>query len=141
MSNDFPSSVNEILGRSRPSHDYKNGRIVNSPHQVQRSLLPTLVLTMTIPARSDVIFLGILTVSFATLFVWYSGKKRFPYPPGPRRLPIIGNLFNMPSHEEWVIYRKWSDKFGMTLCCEHRRVRLRLNVNCISQALTLYIPM
>ena len=35
-----------------------------------------------------------------------------PYPPGPKRIPIIGNLFDMPSHEEWVTYKKWSDEYG-----------------------------
>jgi hypothetical protein len=90
---------------------------------------------MSTLARSDVFPLGILTILFSwTLFVWYSGKKRFPYPPGPRRLPIVGNLFSMPSDQEWVTYRKWSDDFGTTLWCKRRRVHchLYLNLNCIS---------
>ena len=79
---------------------------------------------MSILTRSDVLPLGILTIVFSwTLFVWYSGKKRFPYPPGPKRLPIVGNLFSMPSRQEWVTYKKWSDDFGMTLWCKHHRVR------------------
>ncbi|KAH9976328.1 hypothetical protein BGW80DRAFT_1292866 [Lactifluus volemus] len=35
-----------------------------------------------------------------------------PYPPGPKRLPVIGNLLDMPSREEWLTYRKWSDEYG-----------------------------
>ncbi|KAH9039868.1 cytochrome P450, partial [Lactarius pseudohatsudake] len=35
-----------------------------------------------------------------------------PYPPGPKRIPIIGNLLDMPSREEWVTYKKWSDQYG-----------------------------
>ena len=46
-------------------------------------------------------------------FVWTVRRKRLPYPPGPKRLPIVGNLFSMPSREEWVTYRKWSEESGM----------------------------
>ena len=75
---------------------------------------------MSILTRSDMIPLAILTGIFGlTLFVWYSTKKQLSYPPGPKRLPIVGNLFSMPSHEEWVTYRKWSDEFGMTSRRKH----------------------
>ncbi|KAH8998285.1 cytochrome P450 [Lactarius hatsudake] len=39
-------------------------------------------------------------------------KRRLPYPPGPRRLPLVGNLFSMPSREEWITYRNWSEQLG-----------------------------
>ncbi|KAJ7650768.1 cytochrome P450 [Roridomyces roridus] len=29
-------------------------------------------------------------------------------PPGPKKLPLVGNLFNLPSHSEWEIYAEWS---------------------------------
>jgi hypothetical protein len=61
------------------------------------------------------IFLGAFTFLFCLAwFAWYASKKRLPYPPGPKCLPIVGNLFNMPSREEWVTYRKWSEECGMT---------------------------
>ena len=70
---------------------------------------------MSILARFDMIHFAILTFLFGmALFIWFSAKKQLPYPPGPKRLPIAGNLFNMPSEEEWITYRKWSDEFGMT---------------------------
>ena len=61
-------------------------------------------------------FLLALVVGFSglTFFVVVrAGKRRLPYPPGPKRLPVVGNLFNMPSQEEWVTYRKWSEQLGV----------------------------
>ena len=61
--------------------------------------------------------LGALTLWIGLAwFVWNAGKKCLPYPPGPKRLPIVGNLISMPSREEWVTYKKWSEESGMT--CE-----------------------
>ena len=65
-------------------------------------------------ARYD--FLLALVVSFSgfTFFaIMRAGKRRLPYPPGPKGLPIVGNLFSMPSQEEWVTYRKWSEQIGV----------------------------
>ncbi|KAF8883978.1 cytochrome P450 [Infundibulicybe gibba] len=38
--------------------------------------------------------------------------KRLPLPPGPKGLPIIGNLLDMPAHKPWVIYNEWSKTYG-----------------------------
>jgi len=35
-------------------------------------------------------------------------KDALPLPPGPKRLPLLGNLFNMPRTLEWETYHKWS---------------------------------
>lgn len=90
------------------------------PHALHS--LPRLLrtLAMSVLPRSDFITVAISSILFSfILFVWYSAKKRPSYPPGPKRLPIVGNLLSMPSHEEWVTYRKWSDQFGMTPDTNH----------------------
>lgn len=57
--------------------------------------------------------------AFAALLIyrmWY--RKRFEkflgysLPPGPRGLPLIGNLLDMPSEKEWLTFAEWGKKYG-----------------------------
>jgi hypothetical protein len=67
------------------------------------------MLTLT---QLDITFLsGALLV--VTLYAIYNARHGdLPYPPGPKRFPIIGNLLDMLSHNGWFTYRKWSDEYG-----------------------------
>ena len=35
-----------------------------------------------------------------------------PLPPGPKGLPIIGNLLEMPTDKPWLVYNEWSKTYG-----------------------------
>ncbi|PBK93427.1 cytochrome P450 [Armillaria gallica] len=35
-----------------------------------------------------------------------------PLPPGPRGIPLIGNLLDLPSEKEWLTFAKWGEKYG-----------------------------
>ncbi|KAF5372608.1 hypothetical protein D9758_005196 [Tetrapyrgos nigripes] len=48
---------------------------------------------------------------FLFVFSWRS-KNSLPYPPGPKGLPIVGNLFDMPKEKDWITYAKWGDLYG-----------------------------
>lgn len=37
-----------------------------------------------------------------------------PLPPGPKGLPLIGNLRDMPSSFEWKTYHQWCKDFSRT---------------------------
>lgn len=69
--------------------------------------------------------LFVVVLFFLVSFTVYArGKRRKPpYPPGPKRLPVIGNLLDMPNGSEWIMYKRWGQLYGA------RIVRLELYCN------------
>ncbi|KAI0273085.1 cytochrome P450 [Russula aff. rugulosa BPL654] len=42
----------------------------------------------------------------------YRRRRGLPYPPGPRPLPIIGNLLDIPMESSWLAYSQLAKKYG-----------------------------
>ncbi|KAJ7142243.1 cytochrome P450 [Mycena epipterygia] len=39
-------------------------------------------------------------------------RSKLPLPPGPRKIPIVGNIFDLPPAFEWKTYQDWSRKYN-----------------------------
>ncbi|OWY46857.1 cytochrome P450 [Alternaria alternata] len=48
----------------------------------------------------------------AILYVWLRRRQDSNLPPGPPRLPILGNLHQAPKEAVWVTYQKWVEQYG-----------------------------
>lgn len=41
-----------------------------------------------------------------------SSTRRTREPPGPKGLPILGNIFDIPTTSQWHVFNDWRRKYG-----------------------------
>ncbi|TFL04704.1 cytochrome P450 [Pterulicium gracile] len=73
--------------------------------------------THTLATRTiqvPVALLALVSTLLGLLFTRMA-RRRFAMPPGPKPLPIIGNYFDMPTHEQWKTYKQWSEHYDSDL--------------------------
>jgi hypothetical protein len=84
-------------------------------HKVYHFTIP-LTRAVIMPAVSLALTIDILVlVSSIAAFLAirdYQKRQGLPYPPGPRSLPLIGNLFDVPKEFSWLTYARLSKKYG-----------------------------
>ncbi|KAI0263094.1 cytochrome P450 [Gloeopeniophorella convolvens] len=59
----------------------------------------------------DIVAITITLFLFSAIHARRRARK-LSFPPGPKPLPIIGNLLDMPPGSEWVTYKQWGDLHG-----------------------------
>ncbi|KAJ3547603.1 hypothetical protein NM688_g5386 [Phlebia brevispora] len=70
-------------------------------------MVPPLVSAALLPLT-----LACVGIVFFKYVILVFTKPRLPLPPGPRRLPIIGNLLDMPKQKEHLKFTEWGKKYG-----------------------------
>jgi hypothetical protein len=68
--------------------------------------------------------------AFLALFVFIKILRRssVPHalllPPGPKGLPIVGNILDMPSEKEWLTFAQWGERWGESIKLPYELHRL-----------------
>jgi hypothetical protein len=103
----------------RFTKDWIHYRDANIPRSIPQMALPQLAF-----------ILGILGVFVVLL---RSGQRqRRHLPPGPKKLPFIGNHLSMPSRAEWETFAKWGKEYSLYL------ILRTIFISCLAQTLTLF---
>ncbi|KAF8803765.1 cytochrome P450 [Phlegmacium glaucopus] len=51
-------------------------------------------------------------VALCILKAVFRSFRRTPLPPGPKGLPLVGNLLDMPVEREWLTFARWGEVWG-----------------------------
>jgi hypothetical protein len=93
-----------------PIYNYDDRKVYHTTltrAAVLRPVMPVVSLVFTIE------ILALLSSITAFLAIRdYQKRGGLPYPPGPRRLPLIGNLFDVPKEFSWLTFSRLSKKHG-----------------------------
>ncbi|KZT69359.1 cytochrome P450 [Daedalea quercina L-15889] len=66
------------------------------------------------PDASGYVGVAILAVLVLSLLYasWTRIKVGRRYPPGPRRVPFLGNMHQLPPHYQHITFKEWGNKYG-----------------------------
>ncbi|KAH9849795.1 cytochrome P450 [Lenzites betulinus] len=61
---------------------------------------------------------GVAVVVFLLIRAYIKSRKYprcLPLPPGPKAVPILGNVLDLPLSKQWLAFDTWGDKYGDVL--------------------------
>jgi hypothetical protein len=86
----------------------RSRRIMTYAWRLRSADLPHTTLAMS-TTTSAALFAGAVLCFY--LFR-RSQRSKLPLPPGPKRLPLIGNLLDIPKNNEWLTFQDWHKQHG-----------------------------
>ncbi|ETW82537.1 cytochrome P450 monooxygenase 14 [Heterobasidion irregulare TC 32-1] len=74
------------------------------------------------PSSLDRLDIAVCAAVLVAITIIYLNQRRnrYPYPPGPKGLPILGNILDIPEQRQWITYARWGRESGSPI--------IRLNV-------------
>ena len=73
----------------------------------------------------------ISVISFCVILFLHAvlrSRRALPLPPGPKGLPIVGNVLDMSSKNQWLTYERWGKHYGGYLSTLNRGDTLHLRI-------------
>ena len=68
------------------------------------------------PATLNFLLIGLSILAYIRFVTKQRARTRgLPYPPGPKGLPILGNLFNIPIVNQWRAFQYLSSIHGQSV--------------------------
>jgi hypothetical protein len=61
------------------------------------------------------IFFSLLTLFVLVKLFSFWSRPPASLPPGPKGLPFVGNILDMPSDKEWLTYAQWGERWGKSI--------------------------
>jgi len=112
-----PLTPSDVIRRNAGTATVVSGTISNvhiSPASTPTSTRAAIMPVISPMSALDILVLVTSITAFFTIRD-YQRRRGLSYPPGPRPLPLIGNLLDIPKEFSWLAYTQLSKKHG-TIC-------------------------
>ena len=80
-------------------------------YQAEITISAPDIVSMSFDDKDKLVILLAIVLA-ALLYFKRAPSRSLPLPPGPKRLPLIGNLLNAPRTLEWETYAQWGKEFS-----------------------------